>query len=714
MPKPDQNSINKKEKANEHVRNKPIAAFLTVIILGILLFALTVLQTIPRQFSLEIGDVAPEMITAGREVVDEISTEELRAEASDGVNDIFKLDDRITSQVEKNVDVFFAAVLEGKKISADYYSQKIQAGNNSPSDLSLDELESIRQIIPVDGITDDMIFGITGATEAELINIKNSTMAFLNGALNEGIQVEQMEKTVNDAQRMLDERKFEPSICNLVIKGIQKNLQANMLFDEEGTLAESKKAEDAVQPVVYKKGQAIIREGDIVNEKQLALLKQLGVVDNGELNYNLYIGIAVCIIFGMIVLAGYTKNFEGWIIKRFSTMILISAVVALTFILSIVAIRLGAQTAPVFLAGMLVCILVSARVALMINLITTVLISAMMASGVTDIQAFYSLAVFLFCGSICIYAMRKVQNRSSIMLAGITTGIAGAVLVFATGLITGINLQENLVNALTMFGNGVLCSVLCIGTLPIWEAMFNVLTPTKMLELCNTNQQLIKQLMMEAPGTYYHSVVVANLSEAAAYAVSANPLLARVGAFYHDIGKLRNPYYFKENQLQGVNPHDEMDPMESYEVISSHPADGLALAQKGKLPRTVCEIIHQHHGDTLMTYFYNKALESGKDVSPDDYRYNCPRPQGKEAAIIMLADTVEAAVRAAQDLDEEKMRNLVEKLVYAKVEDGQLNNCPLTLLDIRKISDAFCTIFESMMHKRIEYPDIESVRLNHD
>ena len=213
---------------------------------------------------------------------------------------------------------------------------------------------------------------------------------------------------------------------------------------------------------------------------------------------------------------------------------------------------------------------------------------------------------------------------------------------------------------------------------------------------------------MEAPGTYHHSIIVANLAEAAAERIGANPLLARTSAYFHDIGKLKRPQYFKENQT-GINPLDETDPYVSASIVTTHTRDGVNLAQKYHLPPEIQDIIIQHHGDTPVMFFYHRAVEqaAGKPVNISDFRYDGVRPTTKEAAIIMLADTVEAAVRSMHDPTPQAIREFIEKLVRGKLDDGQLSNCPLTLKDVEGICEAFCTVLNGVFHERIEYPKTE-------
>ena len=280
--------------------------------------------------------------------------------------------------------------------------------------------------------------------------------------------------------------------------------------------------------------------------------------------------------------------------------------------------------------------------------------------------------------------------------------------MLAHGLMTASNLEKTMAGAVWSMAGGVIGGLIAVGFQPVFEAAFNLATPSKLLELANPNQPLLRRLLIEAPGTYHHSIIVANLSEAAAEKIGANPLLARTGAYFHDIGKLKRPLYFKENQ-RGENPHDRTDAYVSAAIVTAHTSDGLALAQKYHLPPEIQRIIAEHHGDTPVMYFYHKALQQadGKPVDIKDFRYDGSRPTTKESAIVMLADTIEAAVRSMPDPTPQAIQRFIERLVRGKIEDGQLSHSPLSLQDIDGICEAFSAVLSGVFHERIEYPTVQ-------
>jgi putative nucleotidyltransferase with HDIG domain len=273
--------------------------------------------------------------------------------------------------------------------------------------------------------------------------------------------------------------------------------------------------------------------------------------------------------------------------------------------------------------------------------------------------------------------------------------------------VDGLALRDMAGNAAWALGNGLLAAIITIGVLPFLEQLFGLVTPIKLLELANPAHPLLRRLQLEAPGTYHHSIMVGNLAEAAAESVGADALLVRVGTYYHDIGKLRRPAFLVENQMGIDNPHEKMTPSLSALTVSAHVRDGLDLAREYGLPESIAAFIPQHHGTALMTYFFHQALQGGDAFEEGAFRYEGPRPQTQETAIVMLADAVEAAVRSLNRPTPDRLEEVVRRLIREKLEDGQLDECALTFRDLNKIAAAFVRILAGILHPRLEYPDLE-------
>jgi len=312
--------------------------------------------------------------------------------------------------------------------------------------------------------------------------------------------------------------------------------------------------------------------------------------------------------------------------------------------------------------------------------------------------------LFLISGILSAILVKGAHRRVAIIRAGLIIGLAQIIALFFIKHLKFVYPQEYLMFML----NGILSSIIVIGILPIFEYLFKTITNISLLELADFSQPLLQRMMIEAPGTYHHSLIVGNLSEAASAAVEANALLSRIGAYYHDIGKLQKPEYFSENQSIKAGKHDTLAPTMSKLVIMNHIHDGLQLAKKYKLNPHLIDFILQHHGTSLVYYFYRRALENSREdqeITEEGFRYPGPKPNTKETAIVLLADSTEAATRAQGEPTPENIKEIVQKVINNKFIDGQLDECDLTLKDIEKISLTFTRILSGIYHARITYPE---------
>jgi cyclic-di-AMP phosphodiesterase PgpH len=317
---------------------------------------------------------------------------------------------------------------------------------------------------------------------------------------------------------------------------------------------------------------------------------------------------------------------------------------------------------------------------------------------------YYMGLIFLMSGLTAALLVHGARRRNSVIRAGL---IVGLVQVAVGIVLTNFRLLDPK-QYLILFSNGLICSVIILGLLPVFEHLFGTVTNISLLELSDFNHPLLHRLMLEAPGTYHHSLIVGNLSEAACSAIGANSLLARIGAYYHDIGKLNKPEYFSENQDMPASKHDALSPSISKMVIMNHIKEGVDLGRREHLNQRIIDFIQHHHGTSLVYYFYRRALERVDDteeVSEDGFRYPGPKPKTKEIAVVLLADSVEAATRSMKSPSPDGIREIVHKIINNKFIDGQLDDCDLTLKDLEKIANVFVHVLSGMYHTRINYPD---------
>jgi putative nucleotidyltransferase with HDIG domain len=359
---------------------------------------------------------------------------------------------------------------------------------------------------------------------------------------------------------------------------------------------------------------------------------------------------------------------------------------------------------PLASGSMLAALLVDIHTAIVFTVITSLMAGLWLNSPLYSIYVFSS-------GLTASFGVIRCKKRSAIWRAGLAVSLICMLTSLIITLYKGdIMTVSPLVAGGSALLNGFIVVILVSAFLPLFEYFFKLTTDISLLELVDLNQPLMRELLVEAPGTYHHSIIVGNLAETAAEAVGVNPLLARVSAYYHDIGKIKMPDYFIENQIASVSKHDPLAPRMSSLILLSHVKEGVELAKKHKLPQVIIDIIQQHHGTSVQTFFYQKAKERQNSVTPlteEDFRYPGPKPQSRVAAIVLMADAVEAASRVLTDTSPARVSLLVDRIINHCFIDGQLDNCELTLKDIREIRTNFVYLLTSMYHKRVNYPGFE-------
>lgn len=429
------------------------------------------------------------------------------------------------------------------------------------------------------------------------------------------------------------------------------------------------------------------------------LLGEFGFFWKNVLGIFLFVGII------LVVVSIYMKRYIPDMENHDSLAIISLVTIAMALVIRIVQVRpeLSIYLVPVASAGMLITILVNPHLAMVVVLQLSVLVAL--------INRFdFDLFIFTLVGGIAgIYTTRDVRHYRDLVGAGLYISGANMAIILMIGLMEQKPFSELRESFLWGIGNGFLSVVLTLAMLPYLEEIFSVTTNIKLLELSDFNQPLLKRLMVEAPGTYHHSIIVGNLVENASQIIGANSLLARVAAYYHDIGKLKNPEYFSENQEALLSKHDDLTTSMSSLVLISHVKEGVDLAMQYKLQRPIINIIEQHHGRSILHYFYHKALEENKTfkVEEEKYRYPGPKPKTREAAIVMLADGVEATSRTVEEPSYERLKNMVDKVINDKFIDGQLNDCNITLVDLQRIAESFAHTLTGIYHTRVEYPKKE-------
>jgi cyclic-di-AMP phosphodiesterase PgpH len=509
-------------------------------------------------------------------------------------------------------------------------------------------------------------------------------------------------------------------VSPIVFKIAESFLRPNLTFNKSETEDRKVKAREKVNPVFFqvKRGEVILRAGEKVQQEHLAKINALRQSLERSHLLSLLFGLG---LLGFLLLASLyefsTKNIRKVNLSSkdllFFSVTLLGSIAFLKLFQMFTDIVGGEFLSipsssylylfPIAGGAMLVRIVINSEVAIFFAVL-----SSYFAASLIGNQMFYF--VFTLIGSVIgAHMVARCEQRSTLIKAGLTVGAINVLTVLSYNILSGNFFKMTLLADMVMgFLGGTLTSVVLLGITPIIESLFGYTTDIKLLELANMDNPILKDLILQAPGTYHHSVIVGSLVEAAAKSVAANPLLARVAAYYHDIGKLKKPLYFIENAGGEENKHNNLTPSMSNLILHSHVKDGLELAKEHRLGERITHIIQQHHGTGLISYFYQKAKEQENPemdaLDEKDFRYPGPRPQTKEAGIVMLADAVEAASRSLSEPTPARIRSLIQRIIHDIFLDGQLEECELTLKDLHEIEDSFTRILTAFFHQRIDYP----------
>jgi cyclic-di-AMP phosphodiesterase PgpH len=467
--------------------------------------------------------------------------------------------------------------------------------------------------------------------------------------------------------------------------------------------------------ITIKKGEIIVREGERINEEHLKKLSALKTLEHeGTLSPKRFLSLFILLFLSITIIYEYAdRNIKKFILSEkdlifcaillaFITILVKFSILIFEYFSHIHTINLF-YILPIFLFGMVLRIVLFSEAAIIFSIFFAIVMGFTFEN---------SLPIFLYAllGSILAsYFSGKCENRNTVLKAGLYTAFLMCFLVFLLNVFFGHSLANIPIKFALILLNGIGSSFIALGLLPVIEHIFDYTTDIKLLELANLEHPLLEEMMVNAPGTYHHSIIVGNLSKAAAESIGAHPLLTRVSAYYHDIGKLKMPHYFIENRTDFDDVHKTLSPNMSALIILSHTKEGVELAEKYKLGKKITEIIEQHHGTSLVSYFYNRAKEMEDPklhvIEEKDFRYVGPKPQTKEAGIIMLADAVEAASRILEEPTPKRIENHVQNIIENIFLDGQLEECELTLKDLHAIKKSFITILIGIFHHRIEYPE---------
>ncbi len=712
MPGSPKKAITKQQKA---------AAIIIAAVTMLIVYALMAVSVMHPRYDIKAGEKSAGSIYATRDIEDKVSTEAAKKAARAAVGLVYVGDAAAANETAQNISAFFDSVGQAAEyLKNAYISEKVLAGQNQDylnniydpskvdwnSFLSPELIGHVKTMLGDDNMPNETVFSLAGKSSDEIGQIGANVEQMASVLLDGGIISDRLNAAKDSIENKINSIYEDPGIRYIAFLPVDKFLQADLIYDQNATDEAKKAAEDSVKPILYVKGQVIVKQNEAVTDAQIAMIEELGLLGGQEPDYLLYIGMFIFAAGLFVIYVIYLFQFESEVIAETRKLVLLMGVAAVTIALAVPLAKLDPRINTAFFGTMLISVLVSQRSALSLNIFLAFMVGAICSweTGLLSPAMLRTIMLTITGGSAAVFSLYKPGYRASLIYAGLIAGGIGAGLsalmdtIWASG--------DIITDCAFALLSGLFGGVLAIGTLPVWEAMFRVSTPAKLIELSDPNNPLLKRLTVEAPGTYHHSILTANLAEAGADAVGANALLCRVGAYYHDVGKLKDPEYFKENQ-KSENPHDALDPRESARIITGHLTYGMELARKYKLPRDVQRIMAQHHGDSVVAFFLHKAQEAGINTDDPVFKYKGTKPSTKESAVVMIADCVEAAVRSMDDPDREQVKDMVSNIIRNKYNEGQFDECPVGRRDLNALAKAFIGVYDGAFHERIKYPGQE-------
>lgn len=697
------------------------------ILLGVILFFTLYGNVKPEKLNVQLFSVADQTIRSPITVEDKESTEKKKEEAKNQVQDVYVVNKEIAQNRVDLISSIFDSVtevnnevekqMEEKRKKAEEEDKNKQSIKEPSVDEKLELLKGKLTNEVTNEIMDRSLKSLIPYSEDQLEIAKDITVTAIHTVMNGKIpsdEVENAKKRVEDILKVNDGLTSDLKSASIDLGRFA--IIQNEFYDPTATEEMRQQAVDGVEPIRVLQGQVLVEEGQLISREIHRQLELVGLLDSDN-SIQPFIGLGLIILTMLAALYFYTlkrtsKEKENNI--QFYLMFFLIISVTIVLMKTISAFQQFEYTEigyifPAAMAVMLIKILMEEKSALLVTIILAVCGMIMFNEGVAGTFNVGMGIYIIASGLASILFLYKRNQRTNILYAGFFISFINIVTILAILYLQNghYGAKEYGVFLLLAVISGISSAVLTIGFLPFLETGFGVLSTIKLIELSNPNHPLLRKILTEAPGTYHHSVMVANLAESACEAIGANGLLARVGCYYHDIGKTKRPHFFIENQMNMGNPHDRIPPQASKNIIIAHATDGAELLRKYKLPKEIVDIAEQHHGTSLLKYFYFKAKEKGGEVKESDYRYPGPKAQTREVAIIGIADSVEAAVRSLNAPTTEQIDSLIKNIISDRLQDGQLDECDLTLKELDIVRNTLSETLKGIFHSRIEYPEMK-------
>ncbi|PFK45806.1 hypothetical protein COI93_07505 [Bacillus cereus] len=694
-----------------NIQHSKKLSWISYVLLGAVLFFALMNNVKPEQLDVKMLSISKQTIHSPIKIEDKVTTDRKKREAAQKVEDQYTYRSEYKQNKVDIVNSVFDAIKE----------VDVETKSGSPDEQktisAAERLEKVKKKLPTDltkSLSDSVLLQLVNAEPVQLTLARDAMVTAINNIMSTHIKMNEE----NDARE-----RFVNEIRNVNVNSDLKEalnalgkyaIEANYFYDSTATKDRKKLAEDAVAPVYILQGQILVKEGDTITREVYDQLKLVGLLEQGN-TFQPFVGLAIVI---GILLFFMHKQFESFLkLKREEKpyVLAYTTIVAITVVLmKIISLFQKLEYAgiayvvPVAMGTILVKLMIGDRFVFITSIIFSVCGSIMFNEGVTSTLN-YSVGIYVLLSSLSVSIFLKEKNRRTMILqAGILVSVLNVVLLAALLLLRNGNFSPLEIGSqlLMAAASGIISSVLAMGILPYLESGLGIVSSMKLMELSSPNHPLLRKILLEAPGTYHHSVMVANLSEAACEAVGANGVLARVGAYYHDIGKTLQPHFFIENQMGIENPHDKLDPETSRDIIIAHVTNGVKMLEEHHIPQEIIDIAGQHHGTTLLKYFYYKAIKEDKEKYTEDmFRYPGSKATSKESAIVGIADSVEAAVRSMNHPTPDQINNLVQSIIKDRLQDGQFSECNLTFKELQIVGKTLCETLNGIFHSRIKYPE---------
>lgn len=701
--------VSKLSNQLEGKRETKFVATISSLIIGLVFFMAAYSNVSTETYDMDVFSTAQDTIRAPITIENKQQTERTIREAVQAVEDKYSISNEIVTERATYIDELFSALEKLEK-------EKEKNNESSKEDnwKTAEEWHSLLSAPLTEALNIETLLPIVEATENQRTLGKELLITSIYETMNAGVRIDNAAQARQSSRQSIKYSSLSPELKSSLNQISDFAIVENAFIDPEKTLEARKLAARNIEPVMIRAGEVVVQKGQTITSEKYEELELLGLL-NQDRNFYPLIGLALYSILISAAITFFLVNVNRF--KKLNMGEVIAVVLISTLMIGIIKVVSLFMTpatnyyllVPAATGAILLKVLLNERFAFMMAAVYALIGGLLFNAEIPGSMSMEAAIYFFFSQVAGIALLRSIKDRLAILKAGIGIAVMNilTMLVFLFFSFEKYDVSELVWNSGYVLFAAFLSCVLALGLLPFFETALSILSDTKLIALSNPNHPLLRKILMEAPGTYHHSLMVANLSEVACEAVGANGLLARVAAYYHDIGKTINPKFFIENQMGMQNPHDQIAPLQSAEIIISHPYDGAAILKRYKMPKEIVDIAEQHHGNTLLKFFYYKEKELNPLVKEELFRYPGPVPQTKEAAIICICDSVEAAVRSMKEPSKEKIMQLVSSIIKERLSDGQLNETSLTFKELKIVQTAICETLDGVFHTRIEYPDKE-------